>query len=562
MDIAIFDSFTRVDTAPKPGPRASDEGSESFADILDTRMRQPEPVRERAPEARAESQDVPDSREGRPASPEAKPNAEAEPEAAPAKPEATGTKPRVKAKNERESENQDSPAPELKTGEAASSTQHDKPTLAPGSAVAAVVAELLNAGGSDTTAGETPMGLLVAAVATQTPAPQQQVPANPILSLLVEDQPVQPVQPAQTTPAPTPATAEPQAATPAAAPTAPATPAGFESLLKAAAPETATATPANTTPTVPAPMPAPAADEVIAAAPAVVAAAISNIMPKADPAAQPGEPTPLEAVMEALAAEDGGELLPALTVKTTAQPAAPPTTPTSPTAYAAQLASQASTAEASLQTAEVVKDMAVEANAVAEKAIDLSELKADGEEFAAIKPQETQPNQAASEPASARATASAEAVQRSNPARPAAAPLAEQVAVRISKAIADGVDKISVKLNPAELGHIEVRMEIGPDGKFNAVFAADRPQTLELLQRDARELARSLQDAGLRADTGSLSFNLRGQNQNHAQLDGPSVPGLHGNTGNGVDLAGDAAPLPAGLYSSANAANGRVDIRV
>ncbi len=146
--------------------------------------------------------------------------------------------------------------------------------------------------------------------------------------------------------------------------------------------------------------------------------------------------------------------------------------------------------------------------------------------------------------------------------RTAALPVAEQVAVRITKAMADGVDRITVKLNPADLGQIDIRMEIGPDGKFNAVFAADRPQTVELLQRDARELARSLQDAGLHADTGSLSFNLRGQ-QNQGQQNGGPLAGLQDGSGaHGDELPAEAMPLPANLYNASNAANGRVDIRV
>ena len=43
-------------------------------------------------------------------------------------------------------------------------------------------------------------------------------------------------------------------------------------------------------------------------------------------------------------------------------------------------------------------------------------------------------------------------------------------------------------------------------------FTAFLEQTLELLQRDSRMLVQALQEAGLQADGGNLSFNLQGGN--------------------------------------------------
>src|SRR3546814_18557062 len=78
-----------------------------------------------------------------------------------------------------------------------------------------------------------------------------------------------------------------------------------------------------------------------------------------------------------------------------------------------------------------------------------------------------------------------------------------------------GQDQISIKLHPAELGRIEVKLENASDGTLRAVISAERTETLDLLQRDARGLERALQAAGVKTDSGSLSFNLRGQGQNH-----------------------------------------------
>jgi len=139
----------------------------------------------------------------------------------------------------------------------------------------------------------------------------------------------------------------------------------------------------------------------------------------------------------------------------------------------------------------------------------------------------------------------------------------QQVTVHLSKAAVDGIDHINVQLNPPELGHVEVRMEIGPSGHFSAVFSADRPQTADMLQRNAHELTRSLQDAGVRTDAGSLSFNLRGQNQ---QGNPGWAGGFAGNPGRtstpSWSNVPDEAPAPAPIYANSGTGTNRVDIRV
>ena len=77
----------------------------------------------------------------------------------------------------------------------------------------------------------------------------------------------------------------------------------------------------------------------------------------------------------------------------------------------------------------------------------------------------------------------------------------------------------SVGLPPAELGKLDIKLEVDADGKTGITVTADNKNTLDLLQRDSRGLERALADAGLKADSGSLSFNLRsdGQERNQEQ---------------------------------------------
>ena len=53
--------------------------------------------------------------------------------------------------------------------------------------------------------------------------------------------------------------------------------------------------------------------------------------------------------------------------------------------------------------------------------------------------------------------------------------------------------------------------EVTDGGRAVAIVSAERPETLDLLQRDAAGLRQALQDAGLSTDSNSLSFNLRGE---------------------------------------------------
>ncbi len=86
----------------------------------------------------------------------------------------------------------------------------------------------------------------------------------------------------------------------------------------------------------------------------------------------------------------------------------------------------------------------------------------------------------------------------------------EQVAVQIHKAANAGQDRVNIRLYPADLGRVDVKLEWADDGALRAVISAERSETLDLLQRDSRALDRALQEAGLKTDSGSLSFDLRG----------------------------------------------------
>lgn len=135
----------------------------------------------------------------------------------------------------------------------------------------------------------------------------------------------------------------------------------------------------------------------------------------------------------------------------------------------------------------------------------------------------------------------------------------DQVSVHVTKALNDGTDKITIQLKPEHLGRIEVAMEVAADGRMHAVITADNKDTLQLLQRDARDLARALQDAGLQANAGNLSFNLReqqGERHPAPEQNPGGRPALEG--ASGTDAYETA---PTALYGGGIRADGRIDIR-
>ena len=98
--------------------------------------------------------------------------------------------------------------------------------------------------------------------------------------------------------------------------------------------------------------------------------------------------------------------------------------------------------------------------------------------------------------------------------KPIAQPATNQVFVQLTKAVQNGQNKITIQLRPEELGRVEVKLDIGGDGRVKAMVMADKPETLDLLQKDSRVLERALQEAGLKTDNNSLSFNLHGKEGN------------------------------------------------
>lgn len=138
----------------------------------------------------------------------------------------------------------------------------------------------------------------------------------------------------------------------------------------------------------------------------------------------------------------------------------------------------------------------------------------------------------------------------------------DQISVQITKAVNDGMDRINIQLRPENLGRVDVRLEVGHDGRTQALVIVDNKDTMELLQRDAKDLQRALEEAGLKLESDGLNFSLRGQ-KGQADDERDSAHGAGSAAGPAEDE--DAESLAEGALAAAYGGgvreDGRVDIR-
>lgn len=113
-------------------------------------------------------------------------------------------------------------------------------------------------------------------------------------------------------------------------------------------------------------------------------------------------------------------------------------------------------------------------------------------------------------------------------------------------------DVLVIRLDPAELGKIEVRLRMDEARQLSADVTADQPATLELLRRDSDNLTRALNDAGFRADDQSLRFDQRGQGEQQGQQSRRVASHAYLTED---DAAASSIPSPVQVRSS-----GRVDL--
>lgn len=113
------------------------------------------------------------------------------------------------------------------------------------------------------------------------------------------------------------------------------------------------------------------------------------------------------------------------------------------------------------------------------------------------------------------------------------------VAATLSRSAQSGESKnMTLRLDPPELGKIEIQMHFTKDKSVKTHMIFEKPETMLMMQRDSQTLERAMQQAGMDAGGNSLSFELAGHD--HAFDDrGGNGRGGYGNSDRdtGTDIA-------------------------
>jgi flagellar hook-length control protein FliK len=114
-----------------------------------------------------------------------------------------------------------------------------------------------------------------------------------------------------------------------------------------------------------------------------------------------------------------------------------------------------------------------------------------------------------------------------------------------------GSKRFDIRLDPAELGRVDVNLEISEKGEVSARLVVDRVETLHLLQRDARTLERAFEQAGLKAADGGVDITLRDpadqsgfrQNRHEDEASRRALPTTASDSGEDTAIPAQPAPV-------------------
>jgi flagellar hook-length control protein FliK len=126
--------------------------------------------------------------------------------------------------------------------------------------------------------------------------------------------------------------------------------------------------------------------------------------------------------------------------------------------------------------------------------------------------------------------------------------------------VRSGKSRFEIRLDPADLGRIDVRIDVDHNGQVTSHLTVEKPETLSMLRQDAPQLQRALDDAGFKTGSGGLQFSLRDQSssgQNSGNNSGGNAQRL---------VISDEATIPAAVagqsYGRMLGSSSGVDIRV
>ncbi|MCA3698128.1 flagellar hook-length control protein FliK [Aquidulcibacter sp.] len=125
------------------------------------------------------------------------------------------------------------------------------------------------------------------------------------------------------------------------------------------------------------------------------------------------------------------------------------------------------------------------------------------------------------------------------------------LAAAMMRRIQNGMKEFTLRLDPPELGRVDVRLTVGTDKKVRAVVSTDRPEALKDLALSARDLTRALQEAGLELEENGLSFSMNDQGSSPQNRDANQQQSARiKHSLDGYDTSEAATPEPAAPLSA------------
>ncbi len=134
-----------------------------------------------------------------------------------------------------------------------------------------------------------------------------------------------------------------------------------------------------------------------------------------------------------------------------------------------------------------------------------------------------------------------------------------EVAVTIAARAQSGSSNFEIRLDPPDLGRIDVQLKVDSGGNVTSHIIAERPETLGLLQRQAPQLERALQDAGLNTGEG-MQFSLA--DQGFAGKNAYTAPDFDSGTSTAIPTSDSVPAMAAQGYASWSGRSGGLDITV
>ena len=100
--------------------------------------------------------------------------------------------------------------------------------------------------------------------------------------------------------------------------------------------------------------------------------------------------------------------------------------------------------------------------------------------------------------------------------------IVSQIAAQVAKSVDGKSTRFDIALDPAGLGHVDVKVEIGAQGQVTAQLSFDNAHAAAAAKSQAGQLQQALEQAGFNISQGGLSFDVGGQGAGFARQDAPA----------------------------------------